>query len=35
MPELRDKSTEEARRLGYTKIDRLEKLYSGELTIRD
>ncbi|MGH7381183.1 MAG: tetratricopeptide repeat protein [Candidatus Methylomirabilales bacterium] len=35
MSELRDKTTEEARRLGYTKIDRLEKLYSGELTIRD
>ena len=35
MAELRDKTTEEARRLGYTKIDKLEKLYSGELTIRD
>ncbi len=35
MAELRDKTTKEARRLGYTKIDRLEKIYSGELTIRD
>jgi tetratricopeptide (TPR) repeat protein len=32
---LRDKTTQEARRLGYAKIDRLEKIYSGELTIRD
>lgn len=35
MPELRDKTTEEARRLGYTKIDALKKIYSGELTVRD
>ncbi len=35
MSELRDKTTEEARRLGHTNIDRLKKIYSGELTVRD
>jgi Tfp pilus assembly protein PilF len=35
MSEFRDKTTDEARRLGYTKIDSLEKIYSGELTVRD
>ncbi|HET7853858.1 MAG TPA: tetratricopeptide repeat protein [Candidatus Methylomirabilis sp.] len=35
MAELRGKTTKEAKKLGYAKIDRLEKIYSGELTIRD
>jgi hypothetical protein len=33
--DLRDQMTEEARRLGYNKMDVLQMLYDGEMTIRD
>jgi tetratricopeptide (TPR) repeat protein len=35
MIELRDKMTEDAKKLGYKSLDRLQKIYSGELTLRD
>lgn len=35
MVELRDKMTREARKLGYKNINTLEKIYSGEMTVRD
>jgi Tfp pilus assembly protein PilF len=35
MLELRDKMTEEAKKLGYKKSDALEKIYAGEMTLRE